>query len=127
MFIILFTIYLLTIYTLLRFVDRDMFMRFQGNAVGHKGMQEWDNILQCEGHIPKDSDDEAEDIADEFDEDGIDEEGDADEDEEDGDEDEDEDEGEHDILMDDDKDEIVADDGKELDDNILMEEGYGAL
>ncbi|KAG2070620.1 hypothetical protein BDR04DRAFT_1155262 [Suillus decipiens] len=120
------------------FVDRDMFMRFRGGAVGHKGMREWDDILQREGHVPEDSDDETEDmdeaaITEEFDEDGIAEgdKGDADEDEcdeedEEGNNNEIE-EDDDDGLMDNDEDEIIADDGKELDDNILIEEGYGAL
>jgi len=126
-----------------------MFMRFRGGAVGHKGMRDWDDILQREGHIPEDSDDEAEediqmtdhadeefdvddeDIAgeDEADEsdDEEDEDDDDDGDDDDEDEDEDDEDDEDDILRDDEEDKIIAEDGEELDDNILMEEGYGAL
>ncbi|KAG1831269.1 hypothetical protein EV424DRAFT_1573313 [Suillus variegatus] len=113
------------------FVDRDMFMQFRGGAVGHKAMQEWDNILQWEGHIVEDLESEADEDIEMEDEDSSDEEldeGDIEEGDEsdEGDENEDEDDDDDDDE-DEDEDRIIAEYGEVLDDDILIEEGYGAL
>jgi hypothetical protein len=34
---------------LTRFVDRDMFMHYQGGGVGHKISHKWDGFLQSDG------------------------------------------------------------------------------
>lgn len=90
-----------------------MFMRYRGGGIGHKISREWDQFLQADGA-------EVSVVAEE--EDGVteleDEEADTDE-EEDTDEEDDEDEDE--------EDRIELDEGEELDDDILAEEGYGAL
>jgi hypothetical protein len=92
-------------------------------------MREWDNILQQEGHVVEDLDSEAdEDIKmehknsseKELDEGDI-EEGDKNDE---GDENEDED---NDDDKDDDKDRIIAEYGEVLDNDILIEVGYGTL
>jgi hypothetical protein len=106
---------------LTRFVDRDMFMRFRGGAIGHKGMRDWDDVLQCEEHIAEDLNSEADKDIEMEDEDGSDDkldEGDVKE----GDKSDEGDENE-----DNDEDRIIAEYGEVLDDDILIEEGYGAL
>jgi len=105
------------------FIDRDMFMRFHGGGVGHKATRDWDEFLQGEGHGGKEAEDEGldseEDILEmEGSEDDL-EDIQADINEEDSSSDEEEEEEEEDAL--------VADDGEELDDNVLAQEGYGAL
>jgi hypothetical protein len=105
------------------FVDRDMFMRFHGGGVGHKAMRDWDEFQQGEGHGGEEAEDEGldseEDILEmEGSEDDL-EDIQADINEEDSSSDEEEEEEEDDAL--------VADDGEELDDDVLAQEGYGAL
>jgi hypothetical protein len=102
------------------------FMRFRGGAVGHKAMRGWDDILQRDGHVIEDLDDEAEEDIETDDEDSSDEELDmedieGDESEDDETDTDSEDEGESD------EDWIIADYGEVLDDDILADEGYGAL
>jgi hypothetical protein len=115
---------LLTISILFRFVDRDMFMRFRGGAVGHKAMRGWDDILQQDGHVIEDLDGEVEEDIEMDDEDSSDEE--LDEEDIEGDESEDSDETDED-EEESDEDWIIADYGEVLDDDILADEGYGAL
>jgi hypothetical protein len=100
-----------------------MFMGYRGGGIGHKATQEWNDILQHEGHgaeevVEADEGDldidvgenhsEEEDVENLWDDEG------------DG-----NDEGDGDDE--DDEDCVLADEGEELDDNILAEEGYGAL
>jgi len=116
------------------FVDRDMFMRFRGGGIGHKGSRHWDKFLQSDGAKVRAEDEEDEeegsDIADEGSDDGeavqFDE---VDEDEEqEGDVEEGEEEENRDLVDQmDNEDPIIPDDDEILDDHILIEEGYGAL
>jgi hypothetical protein len=108
------------------FMDRDMFMQFHGGAISHKAMWEWDNILQWEGHIVEDLNSEADkDIKmkhenssdEELDEGDIEEGDESDEGDENKDEDED----------DDDEDRIISEYSEVLNNNILIEKGYGTL
>ncbi|KAI6012318.1 hypothetical protein PISMIDRAFT_42560, partial [Pisolithus microcarpus 441] len=46
---------------------RDMFMRFQGGAVRHKAMRDWDNFLQREGHSTQGGNGQAHDDEDDYD------------------------------------------------------------
>jgi hypothetical protein len=102
-----------------RFVDRDMFMQFWGGGVGHKATRDWDEFLQSEGHEPNEvGDDSSDEENDEEEEDSEDEDIEADVNEEPEDSSSDE-EDEEDI--------VIADNSEELDDDILAEEGYGAL
>ncbi|KAH7890138.1 hypothetical protein F5I97DRAFT_1924654 [Phlebopus sp. FC_14] len=125
------------------FVDRDMFMRFQGGGIGHKVTRDWDKFLQREGRkAPNDSEDEMnsfrmegkgtwKDVLDEeADEEGTKKGGDNEGSDEkadkkgakEGDSDdnkESEDDNEEDLL--------VANEGKELDEYIWEQEGYGTL
>jgi hypothetical protein len=86
-------------------------------------MQEWDNILQCEGHIAKEYVEANKDIrmedegsvAEELDEEGGVEEDNEEEHEEDN------------ILSKDTEDCVTAEHSEVLDDDILADEGYGAL
>lgn len=83
-----------------RFVDRDMFMWFQGSGVGHKATCDWDEFLGEEEEDSEDEDIEA-DVNEKPKDSSCDEE--------------------------DKEDVVIADDGEELNDDILAEEGYGAL
>jgi len=111
-----------------------MFMRYRGGGIGHKATQEWNDILQHEGHgaeevVEADEGDldidvgenhlEEEDVGNLWDDkgDGNDE---GDGDDKDGNDQDDRD-------NEDNEDCVLADEGEELDDNILAEEGYGAL
>ncbi|KAG1856388.1 hypothetical protein DFJ58DRAFT_840899 [Suillus subalutaceus] len=103
------------------FVDRDMFMRFRGGGIGHKATRDWDDILQHEGHGAEEEEegDPLEEIAD-----GV---SDADAEEEQEDIEDDNGDSESDEEEGDDEDRVIADEGEELDDDVLAEEGYGAL
>jgi hypothetical protein len=96
-----------------------MFMRFRGGGIGHKMTRDWDEFLQRDG-VPSKEDvvasEDTEDVEVEGDE------GDHDMGSEDGESDEQEKED-----SDDDTDKVVADSDEELDDDILAQEGYGAL
>jgi hypothetical protein len=124
-----------------RFVDRDIFMRFRGGGIGHKAMRDWDDFLQgakADTSAQEDSEmrgDES-DLEDEGDledlgmqEEGTDEEDSADEEEGANEEEGADNDGDDDadIGQDDDNDRVLADEGEELDDDLLAEEGYGAL
>ncbi|KAG2072997.1 hypothetical protein BDR04DRAFT_1116543 [Suillus decipiens] len=90
------------------FVVRDMFMRFQGGAVGHKADE--DIQMEDEGSVAEELNEEG----------GVEEDNKEDEDnEEDKDKDE---EDEEDV-----EDHITAEYSEVLNDNILANEGYGAL
>ncbi|KAG0693328.1 hypothetical protein DFH29DRAFT_1007394 [Suillus ampliporus] len=103
------------------FVDRDMFMRFRGGTVGHKEYVEPDEDIQMEdeGNVAEELDDEEGDV----------EEVEADENSSDKEEDDAEDDAEDevDILKEDTEDRITAEYGEVLDDDVLADEGYGAL
>ncbi|KAG2739152.1 hypothetical protein P692DRAFT_201873415 [Suillus brevipes Sb2] len=135
-------------YYLNMFVDRDTFMRFRGGGIGHKAMWDWDEFLQGEGcktqsiaqedsrrgdELDLEDEGEIEDLEEQDEEDTDeedDEEGDEDDDdddEDDDDSDEDDDEDDEDEDDEDDEDRVLADEGEELDDDLLAEEGYGAL
>ncbi|KAG2337486.1 hypothetical protein BDR05DRAFT_895158 [Suillus weaverae] len=102
--------------SLSRFVDKDMFMCYWGGSIGHKISRGWDKFLQADGaEVSVVAEEEDGDMKLDDEEDDTDEE---DKDQEDEEEDEEEDDKE---------DRIEADKGEELDDNILAEEGYGAL
>ena len=115
-------------------------MRFRGGGIGHKVMQDWDELLQKEGHDPADefldeSDKESskinkpernpqtgqnEEVVDEYDKDGIWQEWEG--------KDEDEDEAmEGTGNIGDGIDGVVADDGEDFDEAIWDVEGYDAL
>jgi len=100
-----------------------MFMRFRGGGIGHKITREWDAFLQSDG-APSQEDPEAnEDAQDVL-------VGDIDLKEDVETEDLDSNEGENDEQEepeDEDPDKVVADSDEELDDDILAQEGYGAL
>jgi hypothetical protein len=87
-------------------------------------MRGWDDILQRDGHVIEDLDGEAKEDIEMDDEDSSDEE--LDEEDIEGDESED-DETDEDGGESDEEDWIIADYGEVLDDNILADEGYGAL
>jgi hypothetical protein len=99
-----------------------MFMRFRGGGIGHKATRNWDDILQHEEHGAEEEEegDLLEEIADGvLDADTEEEEWEGIEDDN-GDSESDEEEGDN-------EDRIIADEGEELDDDVLAEEGYGAL
>jgi hypothetical protein len=98
-----------------------MFMRFRGGGIGHKMTRDWDEFLQRDGVPSKEDVVANEDIEDVEVEGG---EGDHDMGFEDSDGESDEQERED---SDDDTDKVVADSDEELDDDILAQEGYGAL
>ncbi|KAI6112660.1 hypothetical protein F5141DRAFT_1003094, partial [Pisolithus sp. B1] len=108
------------------FVDRDMFMRFRGGAVGHKAMRDWDEFLQREGHgvggngqahdNEDDHDGPYEEVASEEDE--VDELDDGSDDGKDEERPGDESEEEDDDVR------VVADEGEVLDYDIFEAEGY---
>ncbi|KAG0692838.1 hypothetical protein DFH29DRAFT_882002 [Suillus ampliporus] len=105
-----------------------MFMRFHGGGVSHQVTQEWDEFLQNDSAVVSINDDE--DLEFELGEvDDKDDDEDDKDDEDDGEEDGDNNNNSKDVCEDgiDDEDQIRADDGEELDDNILAQEGYGAL
>ncbi|KAG0695610.1 hypothetical protein DFH29DRAFT_879939 [Suillus ampliporus] len=108
------------------FVDRDMFMRFRGGGVGHKMTRDLDELLRSDGASVDDGDVEDFVVTEPTDDGDIDGEVDEGEDEdEDSDQDSDEDsEGENDGEE---EDKVRADEGEELDDDVLAQEGYGAL
>ena len=107
------------------FVDHDMFMRFRGGGVGHKMTRDLDELLQSDCTIvdPAYADNievdcgtlEVLEGSDDVDED------------EDSDDSDDEDEDSDGEGGRDDDDCIRADEGEELDDDVLAQEGYGAL
>jgi hypothetical protein len=112
------------------FVDRDIFMRFRGGGVGHQVTREWDEFLRHDGAVVSVDDDEdlefeVGDDDDDDDEHGEDDADDDEDDEDDGDNDNDGEDGREEGI--DDEDQIRADEGEELDDDILAQEGYGAL
>ncbi|KAF8437893.1 hypothetical protein L210DRAFT_3646941 [Boletus edulis BED1] len=119
------------------FVDCDMFMRFRGGSIGHKGSRHWDKLLQSDGIKVRaeavKEEDEGSDIADEGSDDGelvqSDEVEEPEGGEQEGDVEETSDEEENCDLVDvmDDEDPIIPDNDKILDDHILIQEGYGAL
>jgi hypothetical protein len=105
-------------YIFLRFVDRDMFMRYRGGGVGHKVTRTWDEFLQSDGaRIAEEEEDLV--VEEQEDEENMEvEEHEVDEDEE---EESEESDGEEDL------DKVEADEGEELDEDILAQEGYDAL
>ncbi|KAG2046039.1 hypothetical protein BDR06DRAFT_899875, partial [Suillus hirtellus] len=109
------------IYTIYSFVDRDIFMQFCGGRIGHKATRDWDEILQLKQHGAEEAEaeegDDAPDAAEE-EEEWEDIEDDLDDVDKSDDEEEDDE---------DDEDRVIAGEGEELDDDILAEEGYGAL
>jgi hypothetical protein len=102
-----------------RFVDRDMFMRFRGGGVGHQATRGWDEFLQREGHGRDNSGDDSLDLEEDVE---------GENSELDDDLEVHEEEGEQDSSSgEDDEDIVIPDNGEELDDDVLAEEGYGAL
>jgi hypothetical protein len=110
------------------FVDCDIFMCFHGGGVGHQVTREWDEFLQHDGAVVSVDDDEhlAFEVGDDDDDKHGEDDADNDEDDEDdGDNDNNGKDGHEEGIND--EDQIRADEGEELDDNILAQEGYGAL
>ena len=121
-----------------------MFMRFRGGGIGHVASRHWDAFLRVDGNDEKrgpetDRDgDEVdgrdagnEDLEAEEDEVGRDNDSDSrnsgdDSDDTSDDDNEDSDDGGG-AADDEDDDRVIADEGEELDDDVLVQEGYGAL
>lgn len=109
-------------------------MRYRGGGIGHKATWDWNDTLQYEGHGAEEVEeaDEGDSDIDVGEDDS--EEGDIWDDEDDGnnengnnDDGNGEDGNGEDGNDEGDEDRVLADEGEELDDDILAEEGYGAL
>jgi hypothetical protein len=95
-----------------------MFMRFHGGGIGHKATQDWDEFLQRKGHRhdeAKSNDSDSNEDVDNLDLEAEDNDIELEVDKE------------HDGKGDEDEDRVIADNGEELGDNVLVQEGYGAL
>ncbi|KAG1860478.1 hypothetical protein C8R48DRAFT_712856 [Suillus tomentosus] len=90
-----------------------MFMRFRGGGVGHKVTREWDEFLRNDGAVPSH---EEEDVQLDPEESDM---------EDEAVDDHDSDGSAHEDPGDDEENEVWVD--KELDDDFLAREGYGAL
>ncbi|KAG2029893.1 hypothetical protein BDR03DRAFT_1017791 [Suillus americanus] len=103
------------------FVNHDMFICFHGGGVSHQVTREWDEFLRNDGAVVSVNDDE--DL--EFELGEVGDNNNEDDSKDDGDKDNDGEDVREDRI--DDEDHIRADEGEELDDDILTQEGYGAL
>ena len=113
-----------------------MFMRYRGGGIGHKGSRHWDTFLLSDSAAniqPEDEDEQPIDnvaqAANDCDGDGGDIEAmsDVDGDKEVEEDVEGEDPKEKEYLLNDKEDPIIPDEDEELDDQVLVKEGYGAL